>query len=95
MTKLKARPASKRTMLLSDPREARRIIRNGDFDGHTAGIAPDFVQGNLCILPKDMAMEFAAFCQRNPKPCPIIGMGGLMFRRDLRVARLLIKAANL
>ena len=22
-----------------------------------------------------MAMEFAAFCQRNPKPCPIIGMG--------------------
>ena len=22
-----------------------------------------------------MALEFAAFCQRNPKPCPLIGMG--------------------
>ena len=75
MTRLKARPAPKRTMLLSDPREARRIIRNGGYDGHTAGIAPEFVQGNLCILPREMAMEFAAFCQRNPKPCPVIGMG--------------------
>ena len=33
------------------------------------------MQGNLCILPKDLALEFAAFCQRNPKPCPLIGMG--------------------
>ena len=38
-------------------------------------MAPEYVQGNLCILPKDLALEFAAFCQRNPKPCPIIGMG--------------------
>ncbi len=29
----------------------------------------------MCILPKDLALEFAAFCQRNPKPCPVIGMG--------------------
>jgi len=27
---------------------------------------------NLAILPKDVAAEFAAFCTRNPKPCPII-----------------------
>ena len=47
----------------------------GDYDGHTAGVAPEFVQGNLCILPSEMALEFAAFCQRNPKPCPLIGMG--------------------
>jgi uncharacterized protein YcsI (UPF0317 family) len=26
----------------------------------------------LAILPKDVAAEFAAFCTRNPKPCPII-----------------------
>ena len=62
-------------MQLDDPREARRIIRAGDYAGHTAGIAPGFVQGNLCILPKGMALDFAAFCQRNPKPCPLIGMG--------------------
>ena len=64
-----------RMMGLDDPRAARRIIRAGDYTGHTAGIAPDYVQGNLCILPAAWAMEFAAFCQRNPKPCPVIGMG--------------------
>jgi uncharacterized protein YcsI (UPF0317 family) len=64
-----------RMMDIQSPAEARRIIRAGDYTGHTAGIASDFVQGNLCILPKDMAQEFAAFCQRNPKPCPVIGMG--------------------
>jgi uncharacterized protein YcsI (UPF0317 family) len=62
-------------MSIADPVEARRIIRAGDYTGHTAGVAPDCVQGNLCILPKDMALEFSAFCQRNPKPCPVIGMG--------------------
>ncbi|MEM8743540.1 MAG: putative hydro-lyase [Pseudomonadota bacterium] len=62
-------------MTITDPAEARAVIRRGDYDGHTAGVAPDYVQGNVCILPKDDAMEFAAFCQRNPKPCPLIGMG--------------------
>ena len=62
-------------MGIESPGDARRIIRAGDYSGHTAGVAPDYVQGNLCILPKDMALEFAAFCQRNPKPCPLIGMG--------------------
>lgn len=75
MTQLKARSSANHMMAIDDSREARRIIRSGGYDGHTAGIAPQFVQGNLCILPKDMAMEFAAFCQRNPKPCPVIGMG--------------------
>jgi uncharacterized protein YcsI (UPF0317 family) len=62
-------------MQITDPREARRIIRAGDYTGHTAGIAPAYVQGNLCILPRDLALDFAAFCQRNPKPCPLIGTG--------------------
>ena len=66
---------SNRMMSINDPREARRVIRAGEYTGHTAAIAPEFVQGNLCILPKDFAIEFAAFCQRNPKPCPVIGMG--------------------
>jgi len=70
-----ARPISNRMMAIESPSEARRIIRAGEYTGHTAGIAPDYVQGNLCILPKELALEFAAFCQRNPKPCPVIGMG--------------------
>ena len=50
------------------------MIRAGRHRGHTAGLAPGYVQGNLCVLPADFATEFAAFCQRNPKPCPLIGM---------------------
>lgn len=55
-------------------REARRIIRSGAHTGHTAAMAPAFVQGNLCILPAEFAADFGAYCQRNPKPCPLIGM---------------------
>jgi len=67
--------ASHAPMGLRDPAEARALIRSGRYSGHTAGVAPDYVQGNLCILPAEMAADFAAFCQRNPKPCPLIGMG--------------------
>ena len=40
-------------------------------------MAPAFVQGNLCILPSDYATDFADFCHRNPKPCPLIGMSAV------------------
>jgi uncharacterized protein YcsI (UPF0317 family) len=71
----KAATAASGMMNVRDPREARALIRSGAYTGHTAGIAPDYVQGNLCILPRALAGDFAAFCQRNPKPCPLIGMG--------------------
>jgi uncharacterized protein YcsI (UPF0317 family) len=38
----------------------------------TSGAAPGYVQANLAILPRDLAFEFLLFCQRNPKPCPVI-----------------------
>jgi uncharacterized protein YcsI (UPF0317 family) len=68
-------PTPGRMMAIDDPRAARRLIRAGEYTGHTAGIAPDFVQGNLCILPSSLAADFAAFCARNPKPCPLIAAG--------------------
>ena len=55
----------------------RLACRQGHHRGHTAGMAPGCVQGNVCILPRDWAIDFAAFCQRNPKPCPIIGMSAV------------------
>jgi len=58
----------------ADPREARRAIRSGLFKKHTAGVAPGYVQANLCVLPKDWADEFLLFCHRNPKPCPILAL---------------------
>jgi uncharacterized protein YcsI (UPF0317 family) len=59
---------------MNDPREVRRAIRSRRHTGHTAGLAPGRVQGNLCILPREYADEFREFCERNPKPCPLIGM---------------------
>src|SRR5688572_22458566 len=59
---------------MNDPREVRRAIRRRRHTGHTAGLAPGHVQGNLCILPREYAEEFREFCERNPKPCPLIGM---------------------
>ena len=58
----------------ADPREARRAIRDALHTEHTAGISPGYVQGNLCILPKDWADEFLLFCHRNPKPCPLLAL---------------------
>jgi uncharacterized protein YcsI (UPF0317 family) len=51
-----------------------RLACRADQVGHTAGLAPGFVQGNLAILPEKFASAFHRFCQLNPKPCPIIGM---------------------
>lgn len=58
----------------SDPVKVRQAIRRGEITGHTAGLAPGRVQGNLAILPKALADDFLRFCTLNPKPCPIIGM---------------------
>ena len=52
---------------------ARQACRNG-LDATTAGLANGYVQGNLAILPKNLADDFLRFCQLNPKPCPIIGV---------------------
>jgi len=59
---------------MNDHREVRRAIRERRHTGHTAGLARGYVQGNLCILPKDYAADFLLFCQRNPKPCPLLGV---------------------
>ncbi len=53
---------------------ARLACRAGTVAGSTAGLAPGYVQGNLAILPKDLAHDFLRFCQLNPKPCPLIGV---------------------
>jgi len=54
------------------PRELRALIRRGELFRPTCGLAPDFTQANLAILPKECAFDFFLFCQRNPKPCPVL-----------------------
>lgn len=53
----------------------RSAIRTGTYTGHTAGLAAGKLQCNLAILPERYALDFLRFCQRNPKPCPIVGVG--------------------
>lgn len=54
------------------PREIRRDIRAGRIAGVTAGLGQNYVQANLAVLPRAQAYDFLLFCQRNPKPCPLI-----------------------
>lgn len=58
----------------NDPAAARRAFRTGAYSGQTGGLAPGYTQGNLAILPADLAMDFLRYCQRNPKPCPLVGV---------------------
>ena len=59
---------------LADPIAVRRAVRTGAVTGNTAGMAPGFTQGNLAILPVSLALDFMRYCQRNPKPCPLIAV---------------------
>ncbi len=61
-----------REQLAQIPRSLRHKIRDGEITGPTSGLAPGFVQCNIVILPEQYAAEFLGFCQRNPKPCPLL-----------------------
>lgn len=54
--------------------DVRAAIRSGSYAGHTAGLAAGKLQCNLAILPERYALDFLRFCQRNPKPCPVVGV---------------------
>lgn len=62
----------KGAMMLETGEQVRMQIRRGAFSKPTAGVAGGFVQANLVIVPQDVAFDFLLFCQRNPKPCPVI-----------------------
>src|SRR5438309_5823021 len=52
--------------------DIRRDARSGRLTGPTAGLALGFVQANLVVVPRELAFDFLLFCQRNPKPCPLL-----------------------
>jgi uncharacterized protein YcsI (UPF0317 family) len=57
-----------------DGHSVRLAARRGELTGNTAGLGLGYVQGNLVVLPRDLAADFLRFAQRNPKPCPVIGV---------------------
>ena len=60
------------TGVSTDPGEFRARCRAGEFATQTSGQCMGFAQANLVVLPKDLAYDFLLFCQRNPKPCPLL-----------------------
>lgn len=60
--------------LATDLAAVRRAIRSGRWTGHTSGVGQDHVQGNVVILPEQQANDFLRYCQRNPKPCPVLAV---------------------
>lgn len=54
--------------------EVRARIRAGRHVSHTAGLGEGYLQTNVVILPAAHALDFMRYCQRNPKPCPMVGV---------------------
>jgi uncharacterized protein YcsI (UPF0317 family) len=52
--------------------EVRTAARSGVLTGPTPGLARGYVQANLVVVPREIAFDFMLFCQRNPKPCPLL-----------------------
>lgn len=53
-------------------RDVRLSARNGELREPTPGLAMGFVQANLVVVPQALAFDFLLFCQRNPRPCPLL-----------------------
>lgn len=55
-----------------DGKSLRVAARDGRHAAPTSGLASGFVQANLVVVPQSAAYDFLLFCQRNPKPCPLL-----------------------
>ena len=54
------------------PVEFRAMVARGDYKGGTENCCNGYAQANLVVLPEKYARDFQLFCERNPKPCPIL-----------------------
>jgi len=54
--------------------QLRAEIRAGAYRSHTAGLGAGHLQTNIAIMPEAFALDFMRFCQRNPKPCPLVAV---------------------
>ncbi|MBD3666258.1 putative hydro-lyase [Sulfitobacter aestuariivivens] len=52
----------------------RARIRSGEFTAPTSRCAPGRMQVNMVILPSEQAETFRAFCDANPRPCPLLAV---------------------
>lgn len=59
--------------MFNTPEDVRAFARSNDMVT-TAGHARGYMQANLLAVPQEYAFDFLLFAQRNPKPCPIVGV---------------------
>ncbi len=55
-----------------NPAALRAACRTGNFRETTSGACPGYAQANLMVLPRSLAEDFRLFCERNPRPCPLL-----------------------
>ena len=66
-----------------DPSVLRAACREGRFTETTSGVCPGFAQANLIVLPRSLAGDFRSFCERNPRPCPLLAVSEQPVLRSL------------
>ncbi|MFH1652379.1 MAG: DUF1445 domain-containing protein [Chloroflexota bacterium] len=54
------------------PAEARRMFRSGEWARPNHFFCLDYTVTNLAIVPESLAAEFLLFCNRNPRPLPVL-----------------------
>ena len=64
--------ASPEELAAMRPQEFREMARRAEWTDYTLDVCQNYAQNNLAIVPKDYAFEFLLFCQRNPRPCPVV-----------------------
>lgn len=52
--------------------QVRLACRQQRWTGPTSGLAPGYAQANLVVLPREWALDFLLFCQRNSQACPLL-----------------------
>lgn len=72
MTDTAVEPLSRADAATLLPRELRAAIAVERWTGPTLGLGLGHLQANLAVVPREDAFDFLLFCQRNPKPCPLI-----------------------
>jgi uncharacterized protein YcsI (UPF0317 family) len=56
------------------PKQLRDQVRSGEWSKPTTGCCTGFVQANVVVVPEAHSREFLEFCERNPRPCPLLEM---------------------
>ena len=55
-----------------NPGDFRSIVRTGEWTGTNRDVCRGYAFAGLVALPREYASDFLLFCQRNPRPCPVL-----------------------